>query len=191
MVLAPISANRAYDIFILFRFSLFLVCSLCEVSRYISPMGSISARAFYATPILYPLQMVVNVGGLFAAQLLMLSPVAVLLQQARAQVLGHDNVVTADQIFSNPIYLAIPYVIIFGVIVLAAIYFKKIRSTLRKGYNMGNQKEAAISVKSLHKSFKLPHEQYSGVKQLLVGVFRRNRKKVTSYNMYSKVLILK
>lgn len=42
---------------------------------------------------------------------------------------------------------------------------------------MPNQKEIAISVKDLHKSFKLPHEQHSGVKQLLLNVVRRNRKK--------------
>lgn len=80
---------------------------------------------FYATPILYPLQMVMNVGGLFAAQLLMLSPIAVLFQQARAQVVGGENMVTADQVFSNPLYLAVPYIIILGVLILATVYFKK------------------------------------------------------------------
>lgn len=42
---------------------------------------------------------------------------------------------------------------------------------------MVNQEGVAISVKDLHKSFKLPHEQYSGIKQGLIGIFRRNRKK--------------
>lgn len=79
---------------------------------------------FYGTPILYPLQMVINIGGLFAAQILMLSPVAVLFQQARAQVVGYEHTVTAEQVFSNPLYLALPYAIIIGVIVLATVYFK-------------------------------------------------------------------
>lgn len=42
---------------------------------------------------------------------------------------------------------------------------------------MANKKEIAISVKDLHKTFKLPHDQHSGIKQGLINVFRRNRKK--------------
>lgn len=35
----------------------------------------------------------------------------------------------------------------------------------------------AIEVKGVHKKFKLPHEQHSGIKQLVLSTFRRNRKK--------------
>lgn len=42
---------------------------------------------------------------------------------------------------------------------------------------MIKQKETAISVKDLHKSFRLPHEQHSGIKQMIVNLFRKNRKK--------------
>lgn len=42
---------------------------------------------------------------------------------------------------------------------------------------MTQSKEIAISVKNLHKTFKLPHEQHSGIKQGIINVFRRNRKK--------------
>ena len=80
---------------------------------------------FYASPIIYPLQMVMTMSGTLAAQLLMLSPIAALFQLARAQVVGHDNVITADQLFSNPIYIALPYVIVVLVLICAAIYFKK------------------------------------------------------------------
>lgn len=80
---------------------------------------------FYATPIIYPLQTVITIGGNTAAQLLMLSPVAVLFQQARADVVGHQNMVTASQLFSNPLYLAIPYLIILIVIVLGGLFFKR------------------------------------------------------------------
>lgn len=83
---------------------------------------------FYATPLLYPLQMVNEVAGQWASQLLMLSPIAVLFQQARAQVVGHQNIVTADQIFSNPVYLAIPYLITVGIIVLGVLHFKRNQS---------------------------------------------------------------
>ena len=80
---------------------------------------------FYATPILYPIQMVIDKGGQIAAQLLMLNPIAVIIQNARAQVVGHDNVVTADQLSQNPLYLAAPYIFIACMLILATFYFKK------------------------------------------------------------------
>lgn len=80
---------------------------------------------FYATPIIYPLQMVMEVGGNLAAQVLMLSPIAVLIQSARAQVVGHQNVITADQVFSNPVYIILPYMVIIGIVIIAAFYFKR------------------------------------------------------------------
>ena len=84
--------------------------------------------AFYATPIIYPLQLVQSVGGQFAAQLLMLSPIAVLLQVARSQVVGSEHVVTAEELFSNPLYLAIPYIIIGATVVVATVYFRRSQS---------------------------------------------------------------
>ena len=42
---------------------------------------------------------------------------------------------------------------------------------------MSDKKNIAISVKNLHKTFKLPHEQSSGVKQILINLFSRNRKR--------------
>ncbi len=82
---------------------------------------------FYATPIIYPLQMVIEYSHQ-AAQILMLSPIAVLFQNARAQVVGHENVITANQLFSNPVYIAIPYVIIGATLILATVYFRKNQS---------------------------------------------------------------
>ena len=35
----------------------------------------------------------------------------------------------------------------------------------------------AISVKNVSKSFKLPHEQYSGIKQALLNLFRKNKQR--------------
>lgn len=117
-----------FTILLIYAFSLglaFFLAAAYVKYRDISHLWEVFLQGlFYATPILYPLQMVIEVGGQMAAQLLMLSPVAVLFQQARAQVVGHDNVVTADQVFSNPFYLAVPYIVITAVIVLAAFYFK-------------------------------------------------------------------
>ena len=38
-----------------------------------------------------------------------------------------------------------------------------------------SDEQPAVVVKDLYKSFKLPHEQHSGVKQLLVNIFKRRR----------------
>lgn len=37
--------------------------------------------------------------------------------------------------------------------------------------------EAIISVKDVRKTFRLPHENHSGIKDIILGIFRRNRKK--------------
>lgn len=42
---------------------------------------------------------------------------------------------------------------------------------------MSKYKEVAISVKDLHKSFKLPHEQHSGMKQAIINIFRKDKKR--------------
>ena len=122
----------AITLTIIYSFSLgiaFFLAAAYVKYRDVSHLWEVFLQGvFYATPIIYPLQMVMSVGGLFAAQILMLSPIAVLFRLARAQVVGHDNVVTADQIFSNPIYLAVPYFIVVGVIILGAMYFRKSQS---------------------------------------------------------------
>lgn len=113
---------------ILYGFALalaFFFAALSVKYRDISYIWDVIIQAmFYATPIFYPLQMVMAV-NLQAAQVLMLNPVAVLIQNGRAQLVGSENAVTADQLFSNPVYLIIPYVIMLLFAVLAVWYFKK------------------------------------------------------------------
>lgn len=79
---------------------------------------------FYATPILYPLQVVIEFGGQIAGQIIMINPIAVLFQNARAQMVGYENTITASELFSNPIYLALPYVIVVAILVVGVVYFK-------------------------------------------------------------------
>src|SRR5687768_11699569 len=38
-----------------------------------------------------------------------------------------------------------------------------------------SEHEWAVIVKDLHKTFKLPHEKHSGIKQAVVGIFKGNR----------------
>lgn len=113
---------------ILYVFALAVAFFLAAVNvrfRDIGHLWEVFLQAlFYATPIIYPLQMVMEV-GVAATQTLMLSPIAVLFQDARAQLVGRENVITADQLFSNPVWLAIPYVVILVSIVLAVWVFRK------------------------------------------------------------------
>ena len=80
--------------------------------------------AFYATPVFYPLQMVI-VYSLVAAQVLMLSPVAVIIQDARYNLITQKDTVTASQIIHDPLLLILPHTIIAVSIVLAVLYFRK------------------------------------------------------------------
>lgn len=121
-----------FSVILLYVFSLgiaFFLAAAYVKYRDISHIWEVFLQGlFYATPILYPLQMVISYGGNTAAQVLMLSPIAVIFQSARAQVVGHENVITADQLFSNPVYLALPYLMIVATLLLATVYFKKNQS---------------------------------------------------------------
>ena len=118
-----------FTVLLLYVFSLglaFFLAAAYVKYRDISHIWEVFLQGlFYATPILYPLQMVIEYGGDVAAKALMLSPVAALFQNGRAQVVGSENVVTANQLFNNPIYIAIPYIIIAIVVIIAAVYFKR------------------------------------------------------------------
>lgn len=91
--------------------------------------------AFYATPILYPVQMLAGPNihtasdilasqNHLVAQLLMLNPVAMIIQDARYNSITHEAV-TTGQLFSSPLWICIPYVIIAVIVLGATIYFKK------------------------------------------------------------------
>ena len=79
---------------------------------------------FYATPVFYPIQMVMQY-SFVAAQLLMLSPIAVIIQDARYFLVSQKDVVTNHQIIDNPLLLALPHAIVACVALLAAYYFAK------------------------------------------------------------------
>lgn len=81
--------------------------------------------AFYATPVFYPLQMVVTYGGIFAAQVLMLSPIATIIQNSRFDLISQKDTLTAAQIQSDWLWVAAPHAVVVLSIILAIVYFKK------------------------------------------------------------------
>jgi ABC-2 type transport system permease protein len=78
--------------------------------------------AFYATPVLYPLQMVIN-QSLFAAQILMLNPVAQIIQDVRHALVTDRTITIWDLV--NDWKVVIPFVIIIFTLLIATLYFKK------------------------------------------------------------------
>ena len=79
---------------------------------------------FYATPILYPLQMVMKY-NMVAAQVMMLSPIAVIFQDARYNLVSQSSTVTNTDIISNPFLLALPHLIVIAAVLVAVFYFRK------------------------------------------------------------------
>lgn len=79
--------------------------------------------AFYATPILYPLSLVMQQSEL-AAKLLMLNPMAQMIQDAR-YLLITPQTVTVYELFQNYWYAYIPFIIVGLSVIAASIYFKK------------------------------------------------------------------
>ncbi len=78
---------------------------------------------FYATPILYPLAAVVTV-SLTAAKIMMLNPVAQIIQDARYFVISTDTITISD-IYNTPYVYIIPISIVAIFAIIGVWYFKK------------------------------------------------------------------
>lgn len=79
--------------------------------------------AFYATPILYPISLVVE-RSYQAAQVMLLNPIAQTIQDARYNLITNETPTTSSLI-SNPFLRITPYILVLIFIVLASWYFKK------------------------------------------------------------------
>ncbi len=102
----------------------FLLGALFVRFRDINYIWEVILQAgFYATPILYPLSMVVAFSTT-AAQLIMLNPVAQIVQDVRAAVINPDTPTLLSLYGTWYVYL-IPLTIVVMVAVIGAIYFRK------------------------------------------------------------------
>lgn len=114
----------------------FLLAAVYVKYRDISHIWEVIMQgAFYATPILYPVQMlagskaktvadVLDSSHHWVAQILMLNPVAATVQDMRYNVVTHQAI-TTWQLFSNILWQLVPYLIIALTVAIAIIYFKK------------------------------------------------------------------
>jgi len=79
--------------------------------------------AFYATPIVYPLSLVVTQSAI-AAKLIMLNPVAQIIQDMRYVLVTHQSITIYDLIH-NGFVIAVPFVIVVIAIIAGSYFFKK------------------------------------------------------------------
>ena len=102
----------------------FLLAALYVKYRDISHIWEVFLQgAFYATPILYSVGMVITQSET-AAKILLLNPVAQIIQDARYNFITHQSTTTSSLI-GNVFIEAIPYVIVIVFIIFASWYFKK------------------------------------------------------------------
>lgn len=111
----------------LFIFALsvaFLLSALYVRFRDINYIWEVVLQAgFYATPVLYPIQMVIE-KSMIAAQIMILNPVAQVIQDARATVVTTETI-TVSGLFQNPYMQLIPLGIVAVLTVVSMVYFKK------------------------------------------------------------------
>ena len=111
----------------LYIFSLavaFILSALYVKFRDMSHIWEIILQgAFYATPILYPVGMVVKFSPFFA-KIIMISPIAQSIQDARYNAIT-QQAVTVGGLIDNKFIAIIPYILVVVLIILASWYFKK------------------------------------------------------------------
>lgn len=78
---------------------------------------------FYATPILYPLSMVMQFSEQ-TAKILMVNPLAQIIQDARYNLVSH-GVITINTLIANPVFRLIPFILVALTVIFAVYYFKK------------------------------------------------------------------
>lgn len=111
----------------LYVFSLALSFTLATLNVKFRDTGYIweifLQAAFYATPIIYPLTLVITQSEL-AAKFIMLNPVAQMIQDSRYVLVTHDSV-TGGQLYNHWYIIIIPYLIVIAISIIGAWYFKR------------------------------------------------------------------
>lgn len=121
------SLLAVFPIIELFMFSLamaFLLSALYVKFRDLNYIWEVVLQAgFYATPILYPISMVIAVSPL-AAKILLLNPIAQIIQDARVLLID-PNIITVNDIFDNSYARLIPITVVIVMVIFSSYYFKK------------------------------------------------------------------
>jgi len=114
-------------IFELFIFALsiaFLLSALYVRFRDINYIWELMVQVgFYATPIVYPITLVIAASPL-AAQLMLLSPIAQIIQDARWAIISVDTP-TLESVYGNPLMYLVPLGFVAVIAIFSTLYFKK------------------------------------------------------------------
>lgn len=103
----------------------FFLSALYVKYRDISHIWEIIMQAlFYATPIIYPLSIVID-KNIDMAKLIMLNPIAQAIQDARYCLVTHETITPYSLYNGNQLLVLIPFLIVIAVMVIGALYFKK------------------------------------------------------------------
>lgn len=112
------------EIYILALGLAFLLSALNVKYRDTSHIWEIIMQAaFYATPIIYPLSVVITKSEV-AAKFLMMNPIAQAIQDARYSLITHETT-TVSGLYGNGWYVLIPISIVAVIFVFGSLYFKK------------------------------------------------------------------
>ncbi|EDK72676.1 ABC-2 type transporter [candidate division TM7 genomosp. GTL1] len=112
------------ELFVLSLALAFILSALYVRLRDINYVWEVILQAgFYATPILYPFTMVMQISP-EAAKFMILSPMAQIIQDARAVAIT-DQTVTIGKLFGTAFARLIPLAIVVVIAVVAVIYFRR------------------------------------------------------------------
>jgi len=111
------------ELFILGLAIAFLLSALYVKFRDVTYIWELFLQAgFYATPILYPISLVMKASPT-AAQVMILNPVAQIIQDVRASIVP-TGTPTITTIFSNPYMHMVPIAIVGFLGIISVVYFK-------------------------------------------------------------------
>ena len=79
--------------------------------------------AFYATPILYPMQLVLSKNVLLA-KIMLLNPMAQIIQDSRYALVSRETI-TPTNLIHNSLVIALPVISVLLAVVAASYYFRK------------------------------------------------------------------
>lgn len=104
----------------------FLLGAINVKYRDITSIWDVLTQAlFYAVPIIYPLSIVIASGsyGLLAAKIILLNPIAQVIQDVRYNLIT-DTTVTTWNMFGNAL-ACVPLLIVTVLLIIAALFFRK------------------------------------------------------------------
>ena len=103
----------------------FLLAAVNVRYRDVSHIWEIVMQAaFYATPVIYPLALVIDKSAI-AAKLILLNPVAQAIQDIRYMVVTHETVTFSSLYGAKEYLVIIPLGIVVAVLVLGTVYFHR------------------------------------------------------------------